>query len=143
MTPGSTGLSSSGPKGMIVRLTKRVVVPTDISQVNSHCWLLMFSKYRAIRCQENENCRGHSWSTETHLGISTHRDEPLFPLGYQGMCHITFAFPQFTVYKARAPLSFTYEKNTESAQKNIHVHTKNQNWRKKRQLVAPELPIFF
>lgn len=75
-----TGLSSRSP---IVRLTKRVVVSTDISQVDGHCGPLMFPRYQSIRRQENKNCCGHSWSTKPHLGISTDMCEPLSPLGYQ------------------------------------------------------------
>lgn len=60
-----------------------MVVSTDISQVDGHCGPLTFPRYQAIRRQENKNCCGHSWSTETHLGISTDMCEPLSPLVYQ------------------------------------------------------------
>lgn len=117
--PGSTGLSSGGPKVITVRLTKRVVVSTDIGQVKGHCWPLTFPRYQAIRCQENENCCGHSWSTETNLGTSTYMYEPLFPVGSQGTCHTTFILPkQLATYKIRTP-SFTNGKKTWSRHRKV------------------------
>lgn len=78
LAPGSTGLPSSGPKRITVRLTERVVVATEISQVEGYCWPLMFPGDQTIRRQEDENRCGHSWSTETHLGISTYSGSHYF-----------------------------------------------------------------
>lgn len=103
----STGLLPSGPVGTAVGLTERVVVPADIGQVKGHCWLLMFARHPPIGSQENENCRGHSGSIETHLGISTCTCEPSPLPGCQDTLNKSPLLP------------------TEEAQGDIHGHTES------------------
>lgn len=48
----------------------------------------MLPRGQAIRCQEKEKCRCNSWSSKTHLGISTCIVSDRFPQAIGGYAHL-------------------------------------------------------
>lgn len=107
-----------GSKGIVLRLTKRVVASSDIRQIEGHCWPLMLLLGQAIRCQENENCCNNSWLIETYLGISTCMYEPLFPQAIK-VCAILFlSFSDSSLFiKWELPFPLLLEKHEVGTEK--------------------------